>query len=173
MNGSFTDFPWGGGGGLLCDSLLYKSICPSADHKWPLTGHSLPPFLFSLGNISWNQSLPNQFTEHFLISYDRRTLFPICWTMIYSARPLGWALRLFPACPNPNSAVVNHCAAVFYNWAKNLGDTGWKGVCICDLSALITSPYWVHSNLYLSVRETWVKVQGSLRYMAMFRSWGL
>lgn len=88
-------------------------------------------------------------------------------------RPLGWALRLFPACPNPNSAVVNHCAAVFYTWAKNLGDTGWKGVCICDLSALITSPYWVHGNLYLAVRETWVKVQGSLRYMAVSRSWGL
>lgn len=164
------------GVGVAGSCVTHCYISPSAPqlttNGLSLDTPSLPPF-FSPGNISWNQSLPNQFTEHFLISYDRHTLFPICWTMIYSARPLGWALRLFPACPNPNSAVVNHCAAVFYNWAKNLGDTGWKGVCICDLSALITSPYWVHSNLYLSVPETWVKVQGSLRYMAVSRSWGL
>jgi hypothetical protein len=98
------------------------------------------PSLFSLGNISWNQSLLNQFTEQFLISDDRRTLFPICCAMIYLASPLGWALRLFPVCLNTNTAVVNHCAVAFYTWARNLGDTGWKGICICDLSTFITFP---------------------------------
>lgn len=115
------------------------------------------PSFFSLGNISWNQSLLNQFIEHFLISDDRRALFPICWAMIYLVSPLGWALRLFPACPNTNTAAVNHCAVAFYTWARNLGDTGWKGMCICDLPTFIIFPHWVHSNLYLSVPETCVK----------------